>query len=890
MIGLSLTLLAALGLSSAAPFDAVERMLVDKCAKCHGAGSTQSNFTVATRDALLKGGRNGPAIIPGDAANSRLYQWIAQGKMPPGEALDSTTVAAVRDWINAGAQWGPRASILTKKYWAFVPPVKREPPPSEEHPIDSFLLEKLREKNLDLSPRADHRTLIRRLYFDLTGLPPTPEDYRQSFSEAVANLLASPAYGERWGRHWLDVVRFGETDGGEHNFERMNAWPYRDWVIESLNGDKPYDQFIREQIAGDLLSPGDPKMVAATGFLVAGPWDSVSAVLNKDDALRQQARMDELDDMVTTTAHSFLALTVNCARCHDHKFDPIPTRDYYRMTAFFSAVTYGEREVATDEQRKLRDAYTRPLREQLDAAKKKLAAIEDPVRTRLLLARYQAFDREHSSDPRRMAVNPIFNRNRFPALTAKHFRFVVLSQQGRSKPRLAHLELLPAARRLTNWEGTASASPDKPQIIPIDLPTAAKVEEIRFASDPQRGSREGAVSVYRLEASDDGVAWREVASSMNHVGAMEVALPELPSEDLIAALPSEAREQRKLFLDEISELQGKMDAGPSVVKLHAAKPRDLEKAFVLERGNVKKPGEEVEPGILTSVGGEFTPTTDANARRIALANWIASNKNPLTARVIVNRVWYLHFGNGIVNTPSDFGINGDRPSHPELLDWLAISFMENGWSLKWLHREILQTRAYQQSGAMNDKAFAVDAGNRLLWRMPPKRMDAETLRDSTLAVTGNLDRRSGGPSFLLQKKGGGGSYIYAPLDNDGPEVWRRAVYRFIVRGGERIMIDSFDCPDPSVATPQRAVSNTPVQALTLLNNEFMIRQAGLLASRLEKDAPDGLTPQIHRAYQLLYGRNATTGELQRDLKFINAQSLPLYCRALLNTNEFIYVP
>jgi hypothetical protein len=876
--------------AAGAPFDVVEKLLVEKCAKCHGAGSKQSNFDVGTRESVLKGGRNGAAVVPGDAANSRLYQWIAQGKMPPGEALDATTVRAVREWIDSGATWGQKASILSKKYWAFQPPLRREPPPSDEHPIDAFLLEKLREKKLDFSGKADHRTLIRRLYFDLTGLPPTADDYRQTYSQAVDRLLASPAYGERWARHWLDVVRFGETDGGEHNFERMNAWPYRDWVIESLNADKPYDRFIREQIAGDLLAPSDPKMVAATGFLVAGPWDSVSAVLNKDEALRQQARMDELDDMVTTTAHSFLALTVNCARCHDHKFDPIPTRDYYRMTAFFSAVTYGEREVASEEERKARDEFAKPLRAQSDAAKKKLAAIEDPVRARLLLARYQTFDREHAADPRRMAVNPIFNRNQFPGITAKHFRFIVLNQQGRAKPKLEYLELQPARHRVTNWEGTAPASADKPQTLQIDLPVPQAISQIEFASDSQRGLRDGAVSVYRFEASDDGVAWREAASSLGHVGAMEVSLPELGSDDLSGALTAEAREQRRKLLDEINEVQRRLEAGPSVLKLHAAKPKELEKAYVLERGNVKQPGEEVQPGILSAVGGEFMTSTDAAARRIALANWIASDKNALTARVIVNRVWYLHFGNGIVNTPSDFGINGDRPSHPELLDWLAVSFVENGWSLKWLHRQILQTRAYQQSGAMNDQAFAVDAGNRLLWRMPMKRMDAETLRDTTLAVTGNLNAKMGGPSFMLQKKGGGGSYIYAALDNDGPDVWRRAVYRFVVRGGERIMMDSFDCPDPSVATPQRAVSNTPVQALTLMNNEFLIRQAGLLASRLEKDAPDGRKAQIQRAYQLLYGRTATARELERDSKFIAAQSLPLYCRALLNSNEFLYVP
>ncbi|HUQ94892.1 MAG TPA: PSD1 and planctomycete cytochrome C domain-containing protein [Bryobacteraceae bacterium] len=877
------------GCVPAAPlFDAVERVLLQRCAKCHGAGAAQSDFVISTRAALLKGGKHGAAVVPGDAAGSRLYQWVSEGKMPPGQKLDAVSVASIKQWINGGAVWGPRESILQsgkRKYWAFEQPVK----PSGAS-IDGLLLAKLHERGLDFSSRADHRTLIRRLYFDLTGLPPKPEDYKQTYVEAVERLLASPHYGERWGRHWLDVVRFGETDGGEHNYERFNAWPYRDWVIESLNQDKPYDRFIREQIAGDVLAPGDPKMVAATGFLVAGPWDQVSAVLNKDETLRQQARMDELDDMVTTTAHSFLALTVNCARCHDHKFDPIPARDYYRMTAFFSAVGFGEREVATAEQRALRDQFIEPLRKEALALRGKLGDIEDPVRTRLLLERYQEFDKQRAAEPRRITLNPVWNRNRFPEVKAEKFRFIIGKQTG-SKARLAYLELLPAGPRSTDWKAEAAASADQPQVVRIDLPEPRSVSEIRWASDPVRGVKDGNMTVYRLEALV-GNEWKVLCSSLDHVGANELEMPSIGEAELVAALPAEDRPKRKALLDELSALQRRMDMGPAVTKLYAAKPQTLEKAYLLERGNVKRQVEEVTPGTLSAVGGEIPAlaTDDPGARRVALANWIANPRNPLTARVIVNRVWYHHFGNGIVNTPSDFGINGDRPSHPELLDWLAVSFMENGWSLKWLHRQIVMTRAYQQSTAWNEKAYAVDAGNRLLWRMPMKRMDAETLRDTVLSVTGKLSLQMGGPSYPLQKKGGGGSYIYATLDNDGPEVWRRAVYRFVVRGGERIMLDSFDCPDPSVATPQRAVSNTPVQALTLLNNDFLIRQAALLAQRLETEAPGSRAHQVRLAYSLLYGRQPRENELARDQRFLSNQTLQVYCRALLNSNEFLYVP
>ncbi|MBL8215801.1 MAG: PSD1 domain-containing protein [Bryobacterales bacterium] len=856
-------------------------LLTQKCAKCHGAGALLSDLDVTTRAGLLKGGKHGPAIVPGDSAKSRLYQLVSEGKMPPGGRLDAAELAAIRSWIDAGATMADSSASKAKRsWWAFETP--RKTPGFET--IDAFLLAKLKEKGLTYNPKADHRTLIRRLYFDLTGLPPNPEDYNQSYEAAVDKLLASPQYGERWGRHWLDVVRFGETDGGEHNFERFNAWPYRDWVIQSINADKPYTDFIREQLAGDILFPQDPKKVAATGFLVAGPWDSVSAVLNKDEALREQARYDELDDMVTTTAHSFLAMTVNCARCHDHKFDPIPTRDYYRMTAFFNAVGFGEREVGTDEARAAREAYLKPLRKQMDGIKARLGDIDDPVRARLLLAKMKAFDQQRAAEPRRIPVNPVFNRNAFQAITAKQFRFVVTGNNGKAAPKLAYVELLPAGKRIDNWTGTAAASADQRQVLTIDLDTPAAVSEIRFASDPVRGSATGSVTVYRLEA--DG---KEVASSMDHVNRNEVDVPSVADEEVVAQLSADIRSKRDAVLAEIRAVQQQMNQAPSVSVLYAAKPRDPEKSYLLERGNVRRKTEELTPGILSAVGGDLPATATSAERRLALANWIADKRNPLTARVMVNRIWQGHFGTGIVGTPSDFGINGDRPSHPELLDHLAIGFMENGWSMKWLHRQIVMTDAYRQTSAMNAKAHAVDAGNRLLWHMPMKRMDAEMLRDSMLAVTGNLSLQGGGPSYLLQKKGGGGSYIYAALNNDGPEVWRRAVYRFVVRGGERIMMDSFDCPDPSVATPQRAVSNTPVQALTMMNHEFVIKQAGLLAKRLESGAATG-DARVQRAYALLFGREATASEVARANRFLSKQSLTALCRALFNSNEFLYVP
>jgi hypothetical protein len=772
-----------------------------------------------------------------------------------------------------------------QQFWAFRAPVKQHPPviAGISHPIDAFVADKLKSKELALSPTASPRALIRRLHFDLTGLPPAGADYRESYEAAIDRLLASPRYGERWGRHWLDIVRFGETDGGEHNHERFNAWRYRDYVIDAFNRDKPYPQFIREQIAGDLLEPTNPQMVAATGFLVAGPWDQVSAELNKDKLMAMTARMDELDDMVTTTFHTFQALTVNCARCHNHKFDPIPAKDYYKLTSVFRGVTFGTRTAAPPDEVVAYDRRVKPIKEELAKLRADLGQIEDPVRTRILLARYIEFDRARAGEARRIPVNPIFNRNQFAPTAAPRWRLAISKHQGR-RAKLAEVRL-GGDVVLSNWTGPSEAKDDTPVFAELQAPRG-EVREITWSSDPVNGARDGALMVYRLETSKDGQTWTALCSSLDHVRSLEVDLP-VASEAEFKSPASEA------IRAEIVRVERELAAVPEPAKVYAAKPTTVTKAHLLDRGSVSKPLEEVFPGGLTAVSqlpAEFklnAEATDAE-RRTALANWIASPDNPLTARVLVNRVWAFHFGTGLVNTPSDFGLMGDRPSHPELLDWLAVWFMDNGWSVKKLHRLILTSRTYQQASEFNAKAAAIDADNRLYWRMSPRRMDAETLRDTMLALSGNLRLDgAGGPSFLLQKKGDRGSYIYKALDNDGPEVWRRAVYRFVVRGGERIMLDSFDCPDPAVATPQRTVSNTAVQALTLFNNQFVLKQSSLFAQRVDREYAGD---PVRGAYDLLLGRAPSPRERELGRQFLKANPLALYCRVLINSNEFVYVP
>lgn len=887
-----LALLLVPGILCAQFEEKVKPLLSARCAGCHNPEARMSGLDVTSRDALLKGGAAGLDVVPGKPEQSRLYQHVASGKMPPDGKLPAADVEALRAWIASGAEWQGEPSIYKKRaragldWWSLQPPARE----AGTNSIDSFLLAKLRDKGLDFAPKADQRTLIRRLHFSLTGLPPSQKDLDEPFDKAVERLLASPTYGERWARRWLDVARFGETDGGEHNNERFTAWKYRDWVINALNSDMPYDEFVRMQVAGDVLKPGDAKAAAATGFLVAGPWDSVTKKINRDKLMAATIRQDELDDMVTASTATFMGLTVSCARCHDHKFDPIPTRDYYRLTAAFRGITYGEKETATEAQREARKQLMAPLDAELKRLRGEIAKIEDAPKTRLLRERYINFHRGRGDNPRGIPLNPVWNHERVPPVNGQRFRMIISAHQG-TRAKIDRLEMLPASHVVENWAAAETTTAEKPAILEITLPVFWTISEIVWSTDARTGSNDGQPKVYRFEVSDDGVKWREIASSMDHDAAVEVLLPEVNAADLEARIAPADRDAHRNLLAERAAVQEKLKLIPPLESVHGAAPEPMTPAFVLDRGAIAKPGEPVSAGALSAIKtlpDDWGLAADADdaARRKALAAWLTDHRNPLLARVMVNRVWAWYFGNGIVNTPSDFGYNGDRPSHAELLDWLAIEFMDHGYSLKWLHRTILGSRAWQQSAQFSEKAQAADASNRLLWHMPLKRMDAEMLRDTILTTAGNLNPERGGPSYLLQKKAAEGSYMHKVLDNDGPAVWRRAVYRFVVRGGERIFLDSFDCPDPAVQTPQRSISNTPVQALTLLNNKFVLKQADLLAAKIREDSTDPLAA----AYVRILQRNPTPQERELGAKFITEHGLPLFLRALWNTNEFVYVP
>jgi hypothetical protein len=670
----------------------VRPILEKRCFDCHGSDTQESGLRLDVREALLKGGKSGrPAVLPGQSGKSRLIEVISgrdkKVSMPPdGARLTAAEIDTLRAWIDGGAQWGtgkqltPAAKAASASFWSFEPPRAAKAPVDgsgwNSNPIDAFIAAKLQVSGLSPSPEADRRTLIRRLFLDALGLPPSPREIVEfvhdrdplAWDRLVDRVLASPHFGERWARHWLDVVRFAETDGFETNIERPNAYHYRDYVIDAFNADKPYDQFVFEQLAGDAVGED-----AATGFLVGGPCDLVKS---PDIVLTRMQRLDELTDMINTTGTAFLGLTLGCAKCHDHKFDPISQRDFYAVEAVFSGVHHGDRPVAKS-----------PL---------------------------------------------VVYAGRFEEPAAVH----------------------------------------------------------------------------------------------------------------------------RLF-----------------------------------RGDPMLPREPVAPGAVARLGKlEIPENSPEQKRRMALARWIARPENPLTARVIVNRIWHYHFGRGLVETPSDFGHHGAAPSHPELLDWLATELVHSGWSLKHIHRLILTSSTYRQSSAPRPDALKADAAARLLWRFPTRRLEAEAIRDSILTASGVLDERMGGKGFSAFEPNTNYVRVYEPKERFGPTEWRRMVYMFKVRMEQDAVFGAFDCPDAGLVAPRRTQSTTALQALNLMNSGFILQQADLMCERIHREAGSGTEPELDHAFTVALGRFPDDAERAAAGRLVASYGLPALCRALFNANEFLFLP
>ena len=929
----------------------VQPIFAKSCASCHGAEKQKSGYRLDSAAAALKGGETySPAIKPGDSAGSPLVHLVAglvpDSLMPAkGDPLTTEQVGVLRAWIDQGAKFSDGVAAKSevdpiKSHWAFQP-VKRPAVPqianrkSEiTNPVDAFIRAKLSESKLAPSREADRTTLIRRLYFVMLGVPPTPEEVAafladrkpQAFERLVDQVLADSRYGERWGRHWLDVVRFAESNGFETNRERLNAWRFRDYVIAAFNSDKPYDQFVREQIAGDALG-----VDVATGFLVGGPVDIVGS---PDITLTLQQRADEIDDMVGTTGTAFMGLTLGCVRCHTHKFDPITHREYYSMAAIFSGVKHGERALPLPKDRV----------DQLAKLDGRIKELEQQLAPFIPKAAPAIVVANASGKSLRAAVNSVKNEDAFAPVEAKFLRFTILAANG-GEPCIDELEV---------WSSSVPSvaqKPDSDVLTAKARTTKSDSRNVALATNGAKATASGSLAgyeIHKLEHLNDGRVGNGRSWISSETGRgwvqLEFAKPEriervvwgrdrdgqfkdrvatqyrieagLTTNDLKLVASSEDREPFKGRTEKPAGPTYRFEGWPVAEAEHgkqrfaelekARKQRsELAKAPMVYAGNFSQPGathrlhrgdpmqkrETVPPGTLAI----FNPLTLATnmpeqERRVALANWIASPENPLTARVIVNRIWQHHFGVGLVNTPNDFGKNGARPTHPELLDWMASELIANGWSIKKLQREILTSATWRQSSAPRDEALKVDAASRLLWRFPPRRLEAEGIRDSILAVSGNLDRTSGGPSFYLHDVDRENVYHYQPKEKFSPAETRRMVYAFKVRMEQDGIFGSFDCPDGSLVMPKRSVSTTPLQALNLFNSRFILDQSETFAARLRKEAGEDPAAQVRQAWQLAFNRAPEKSEAKQAVEFAKAEGLPAFCRAVLNANEFLFIP
>ncbi|MGO9914980.1 MAG: DUF1553 domain-containing protein [Isosphaeraceae bacterium] len=964
--------------------DRVAPVLESRCVRCHGDLAPKGGLNLTTVNDLRKGGKSGPAVVPRQPGESVLLDKITGDppEMPLKEKpLSREEVDGIRAWIQAGADW-PRGVILQdrrltgRRWWAFEPLASPGVPRVKNlawarTPIDTFILFELERRGLSPSPEADRRTLIRRLSFDLLGLPPTPEEIDafvadpspDAYESLVDRLLASPHHGERWGRHWLDVVHYGDTHGYDKDKRRDHAWPYRDYVIGSFNADAPYGRFIREQVAGDVIWPGEPKGVVATGFIAAGPWDFVGHVeLREGTVDKLKTRLLDRDDMVSSTMATFVSMTAHCARCHDHKFDPITQTDYYRLQAVFAGVDRGDRSYQTHEQaarRRTLEGRRAAILEQARQIKQKIDALASPALVafdeQIRLLRRQLRDMPGNTSLRASPTNG-YHSVIYPKPDAVAWVQVDL---GASVP-IDEIHLVPA--RPTDFpDAPGFGFPPRFRVELSNEPSFIHAEEVAAESRPDhlgyedepyvirpgaRMARYVRVTATRLwKRLDDYVfalAELEVISgSVNRARKANVsALDSIEAgrwgrgnlvdgfdsrhalrdstdraarsrHDVLYRIIEAEREERRLadaLVDptlrrerdataaELKEIEDEIRSLPAGEMVYSALPHAPRRIAVLRRGDVEQPGEAVGPGSLACLPGlpasfVLAHPHDEGSRRAALAGWLASPQNVLTWRSIANRVWHYHFGRGIVETPNDFGRNGARPSHPELLDWLAAQLCDHGQSLKALHRLIVCSAVYRQSSGSNAAFEAIDADNRYLWRQNRRQLDAEAVRDGVLAVSGTLDQRMGGPGFELFHFKDDHSPVYDHSDPDkvdNLQVRRRSVYRFVVRSVPNPFMEALDCADPNLNTPVRSQTLTALQALALWNDLFIVRQSQEFARKLEA-APTEPRARVAAAYRRALGRAPSAGELDRLAGYAVRHGLAHACLLLWNTNEFIFI-
>ncbi|MEX0678800.1 MAG: DUF1553 domain-containing protein [Pirellulales bacterium] len=1075
-----------------------------KCYACHGALRQEAGLRLDSGELVRRGSDNGKVVVAGAPQTSLLVERITAAdeseRMPAeGKPLTAAQIEIVRTWIREGAK-SPAGEVAPDdplRHWAFQP-LRRPAPPGADSTatvdsaaIDRFIRRRLEQAGLEPAPAADRVTLVRRLYLDVHGLPPAPEevaafvgdDSPDAWARLVDKVLASPRYGERWAQHWLDVVRYADTHGFEVNTPREHAWPYRDYVIRAFNDDKPYDRFVFEQLAGDAVGED-----AATGFLVAAAV-LLPGQIGADDESKRLARQDAIDEIIVGTSATFLGLTIGCARCHDHKFDPITQRDYYAVQAFFAGVEYGDREIDNPARRErlaqaaelapriaqLRarlnafeplastgrtividdedekrvgslatagghgnnpegkergyqndvgskdrvanlsrgrftwwtsapgqdvftwnprasgrfrawlswgthggEADTRDARYVLDADgnletkndQHEIARIdqhafanagdedlpEKPLwsglfdagihdwteSTRLVLRcgdtgkavsadvvvleEAQADEAQGADRPRlprlRSPVSPRRNVERFAPTTAGFVRFTSLEtvDQNLHEPCLDEIEAFAVGAEAKNvalaeypTKLTSSGNISETGIhqlkhvndglygnshswisnqkgagwVQLEFPQPETIDRIVWSRDRDGPYKDRLAVRYLIEVSMDGKLWAAVAGSDDRV-------PQgTPHDEILSLLrnrPADASHELPELANELESLEADKAKLEQPDYVYAGVFREPDKTHVLNRGDPEQPGEEVGPRVPELLGTlALANGAGDQERRVALARWLASPDNPLPARVIANRVWQYHFGRGLVETASDFGLSAERPSHPELLDWLATELIRGGWSVKGLHRLILLSAAYRQSSRIDPAAEKADADCRLLWRFPSRRLEAEAIRDSMLATSGQLNLEMGGPGFSFFKTRGGLSG-FPPIERFGPAELRRMIYSHRIRMEPVPVFGAFDCPDAGQAMPKRNESTTAIQALNLLNSPFVADQSEAFADRVKREAGESISNQLERAYLLALSRKPETAEAEACREVVEQHGLATLCRVIFNSNEFLFIP
>ncbi len=970
-------------------------LLAQRCLTCHSGDEAKGKLDLSSRESAMVGGESGKVIDPGKLDESLLWTHIESDEMPPKKPLDDEEKSRFKKWISQGAKWGTeridpfRYSTQNRAgldWWSLQPLRSVESPKvtvagGDANPIDVFVFDGLNRAGLKPSSAADRRTMIRRLSFDLLGLPPTPEQIEEflsdnselAFENLVDRMLESPHYGERWARHWLDVVRFGESNGFEYDEPRDNFWHYRNWVIDSLNQDMPYDEFVRLQIAGDALQPSDPGAMSAVGYLVAGPHNTT---LPSNEKMQMSMAQDEIEDLVGNVCQTFLGLTANCARCHDHKFDPISQKEYYQLAAALAGVKHGEREIRVP-LTPAQQQRTSAIDVRMELLRAEIEGIEGPVRDRILAERRNGTT-VMPNPPQAMSTWE-FDTGLNDSVGGLH-----ATAQGNARVQEGNLVLdgkdsyvatqpIPVdieEKTLEAWVQLDNLDQSGGGVITIQTSDGAMFDSIVFGErEPKRwmaGSngfvrtmpfqgddeteattrpihfaivyqKDGTITGYR-NGQPYGQAYRpgnihrypaggsQIVFGMRHgpaggnrmltgriqraqlynralapdevaASAGVVDLNFVAPRELMAKLDSAQKAQHQILIEELGQLESerKEILGSESRKLYTCISGNPGVTRLLRRGDVGSPGEEVMPtglAALSSLSPDFALTSSATdgERRAKLADWITNHNNPLFARVMVNRLWHYHFGHGLVATTSDFGFNGGQPSHPELLEWLAKKFQSVGFRLKPMHRLLVTSATYRQSSGGKTEAIKIDADNRLLWRMSPQRIEAEAIRDAVLVVTGQLNPAIGGRGYRdVEHKFFKGSHFYDSIDESGPNVHRRTIYRFSPRGGRNPFLDTFDCPDPSATAPNRANTTTPLQALALLNNALVFEMSDDFAAFVIRQTSDAIPQQIETVYVRAYGRPPTADEKELGTRFVEKHGLSMFCRAILNTNEFLFV-